>query len=259
MQPLSFRDKHVLVTGGGQGIGRITARLFAERGGLVTLADLDDEAGNECEAAILAAAGTAQFIHADVADEREVTALFHKADERFGPVSVLINNAGFGSPGTLFTRPFAEWQRVIAVNLGGVYLCSRAAAGQMREAGGGAIVNIASTRALMSEPDTEPYSASKGGIVALTHSLAVSLGQYAIRVNAVSPGWIDVSSQKKSSAAHQEHLREIDHLQHPARRVGRGDDIAWACLYLASEQSGFITGTNLVVDGGMTIRMIYEE
>ncbi|MFW6120163.1 MAG: SDR family oxidoreductase, partial [Petrotogales bacterium] len=118
----------------------------------------------------------------------------------------------------------------------------------------GIIINIASTRALMSEPDSEPYSAAKGGLLALTHSLAVSLGPW-VRVNAISPGWIDVSKHKVGVP---EELSEKDHLQHPAGRVGRPEDISEMCLYLASDKASFITGANIVIDGGMTVKMIYE-
>lgn len=119
----------------------------------------------------------------------------------------------------------------------------------MRKRGGGSIINIASTRAFMSEPNSEAYAASKGGIIALTHALAVSFAPDHIQVNAISPGWIETGDYGQ--------LREIDHLQHPAGRVGRPDDIARACLYLTSEGNDFITGANLVIDGGMTRKMIY--
>jgi NAD(P)-dependent dehydrogenase (short-subunit alcohol dehydrogenase family) len=119
--------------------------------------------------------------------------------------------------------------------------------------------NIASSRAFMSEPDTEAYSASKGGIISLTHSLAVSLGKHGISVNSISPGWIDVSNWQKKSNSGQALSRDLDHSQHPVGRVGTPEDIANACMFLCSGEAGFITGTNLMVDGGMTIKMIYAE
>jgi len=155
-------------------------------------------------------------------------------------------------------RAAADWDRVISVNLRGAYLCSRYATPHMPR--GSAIVNIASTRALMSEPDTEPYAASKAGLLGLTHALALTLGERGIRVNAISPGWIDVSNWKKSSARRQVELSERDHGQHPAGRVGRPEDIAELCLFLSDTQrSGFITGQNFVCDGGMTKKMLYVE
>jgi len=156
---------------------------------------------------------------------------------------------------------FAVWQlwSVIAVNLRGTFLCSQAAARHMAARGqGGAIVNIASTRAFMSEPGTEAYTASKGGIVALTHGMALSLGASGIRVNSVSPGWIETRDWQYTPRATAPVHTERDRLQHPVGRVGRPEDIADACFYLV-EQAGFMTGQNVTVDGGMTVRMIYED
>jgi NAD(P)-dependent dehydrogenase (short-subunit alcohol dehydrogenase family) len=150
-----------------------------------------------------------------------------------------------------------EWNRVIATNLQSVYLVTRYLLPLMPR--GASIINIASTRALMSEPNTEAYSASKGGILALTHAMAISLAPRGIRVNAISPGWIETSNWKKRSIRKEPLLRDIDHLQHPAGRVGKPEDIAYACLFLSSEEASFITGVNLVVDGGMTVKMIYAE
>jgi len=256
---MKFSEKIVVVTGGGQGIGRVICREFAREGAKILIADIDEEAGKENEDYINQNGGEAVFVKTDVAQEEDVKNLFLIAKEKYGGVDILINNAGIGSGGTIFTRSMEEWDRVIAVNLRGTYMCSRYAAELMLEKGKGVIINISSTRALMSEPNTEPYSASKGGILALTHSLAVSLGQYGIRVNSICPGWIEVSEYKKSSKAFKPELREIDHKQHPAGRVGKPDDIAAACMFLASEEAGFITGANLNVDGGMTIKMIYVE
>lgn len=255
---MKFSDKVVVVTGGAQGIGRIVSRMFAQAGAKVIIADIDEEAGIENESYINLHCDGAMFVKTDVALEADVKLLFRKVADSLGRCDILINNAGIGCPGNIFTRSMEEWDRVISVNLRGSYMCARYAAELMAKENNGAIINIASTRALMSEPDTEPYSASKGGIIALTHSLAVSLGSYGIRVNSISPGWIEVSEHKKSAAAHTPVLTERDHKQHPAGRVGRAEDIGSACMFLASRDAGFITGSNIVVDGGMTIKMIYE-
>ncbi len=148
-----------------------------------------------------------------------------------------------------------EWNRVLSVNLTGAVLCAKHSAPHLAKSRG-SIVNIASTRALMSEPDTFAYSASKGGVVALTHSLALSLGPE-VRVNCISPGWIDVSEWKKGRARRAAKLSAMDHNQHPSGRVGRPEDIASLAAYLISPEAGFITGANFVVDGGMTRKMVY--
>ncbi len=255
---MKFSDKVVVVTGGGQGIGRVICRMFASEGAKVIIADIDDEAGIENSNHINSNNGKALFIKTDVAAEADVKTLFEMVSREFKKVDVLINNAGIGCPGNIFTRSMNDWDRVISVNLRGTYMCSKYAAEIMSRQKSGIIINIASTRALMSEPDTEPYSASKGGILALTHSLAASLGDKGIRVNCISPGWIEVSEHKKSSDAVIPALTERDHKQHPVGRVGRAEDIGSACMFLSSEDSGFITGTNFVIDGGMTIKMVYE-
>ncbi len=255
---MRFRNKVVVVTGGGQGIGRIICRMYAREGANVVIADIDEEAGSENLNSIIGNNGKAVFIKTDVAVEADVKNLFEMALKEFKKVDILINNAGIGCPGNIFTRSMDDWDRVISVNLRGTYMCSKYAAEIMSGGEGGVIINIASTRALMSEPDTEPYSASKGGILALTHSLAVSLGDKGIRVNSISPGWIEVSEHKKGSQATNPVLTLRDHKQHPVGRVGRAEDIGSACMFLSSPDSGFITGTNIVIDGGMTIKMIYE-
>ncbi|ADD01388.1 short-chain dehydrogenase/reductase SDR [Thermoanaerobacter italicus Ab9] len=254
---MDFNDKVVIVTGGGQGIGRCIVQTFADKGAKVVIADIDDEAGIENEEYIKSKGGDSLFVHTDVSLEKDVGNLVDKTIKTYGKIDILINNAGVGARGTIYTRPMEEWDRVINVNLRGTYMCSKYVAPHMRDNGGGVIINIASTRAFMSEPHTEPYSASKGGIIALTHSLAISLGYDKIRVNSISPGWIEVSEWKKSREAKKPQLTEEDHLQHPAGRVGKPEDVANACLFLCSEEASFITGANLIVDGGMTVKMIY--
>lgn len=150
-----------------------------------------------------------------------------------------------------------EWNRVLAVNLTGPFLCSKYAAEELKKVRG-VIINMCSTRAIQSEPNTEAYSATKGGLLSMTHALAMSLGPE-IRVNAISPGWIDVSAIRKKSAANQYPLSEADHRQHPAGRVGNAQDIANMVYFLLQAENDFITGQNFVIDGGMTKKMIYVE
>ncbi|GAB4262188.1 SDR family NAD(P)-dependent oxidoreductase [Thermincola ferriacetica] len=247
---MSFTGKVVIVTGAGSGIGRAVARMYAEHNARVIIAERNPETGKETEQVIKKAGGQAVFYQTDVSRPDDILALMKFAEETYGRIEILINNAGVSRWKSPYEITVAEWDEIININLRGVFLCAREAAKVMRKHGGGAIVNIASTRAIMSEPDSEAYAASKGGIVALTHALAVSLGRDKIRVNAVSPGWIELGDYAQ--------LREIDHLQHPAGRVGKPEDIARACLFLTAEGNDFITGANLVIDGGMTRKMIYE-
>ncbi|MDX9859953.1 MAG: SDR family oxidoreductase [Rhodospirillales bacterium] len=240
-----------LVTGGARGIGRAVAGRLAADGYGVALVDVDAGAGRAAAREIgRLAKGEAVFLRADVAVEAEVVAAVEGTVGRFGRLDLLVNNAGINCHKPLAKLGLEDWNRVIGANLTGAFLFAKHAAAHLKAAHG-AIVNVASTRALMSEPDTEAYAASKGGIVALTHALAVSLGPD-VRVNCISPGWIDVSATHPGG---QIPLSTEDHTQHPAGRVGHPEDVAEAVLFLAG--AGFVTGANLVVDGGMTRKMIY--
>jgi NAD(P)-dependent dehydrogenase (short-subunit alcohol dehydrogenase family) len=195
-------------------------------------------------------------MHADISDEAAVRAVVKETISCFRRLDVLINNAGIMIRKPLAKLSLADWNRVLGINLTGAFLCAKYSAPYLAKSKG-SIVNIASTRALMSEPDTLPYSSSKGGLVALTHSLACSLGPE-VRVNCISPGWIDVTGWKKKRVRQAAKLSAMDHNQHPAGRVGKPEDIAAMAAYLISPEAGFITGANFVVDGGMTRKMMYE-
>lgn len=249
---MGFFHKTVIITGAGNGIGRGIAELYAEKGANVVLADINEEAGKETAAMIKAQGGESVFVPTDVREEADIVHLMKKAMQTYGQIDILINNAGKGVWKSLYDITLEEWEDVIQTNLRSVFLGSREAAKYMRaNKDGGAIVNIASTRAIMSEPHSETYAASKGGIVALTHALAASLSEDYITVNAISPGWIETGNYEK--------LTRIDHEQHFSKRVGKPADIARACIYLTAKENDFVTGINLVVDGGMTRKMIYEE
>lgn len=252
------KPRVVCITGGAQGIGKGIARQLLRQGYAVSIVDIDAEAGEECleELGIL---GPLQFIPADIREEADVCDGIAETLQRFGRLDSLINNAALANPyhAPIENLSLESWNRVIETNLTGSFLTVKHAVPHLREVGG-SIINIGSTRALQSEANTEAYAASKGALLALTHALAVSLGP-AIRINCISPGWIDVSEWQKRSERRVPELSERDHLQHPAGRVGTPEDVASLAAFLLSEEAGFITGQNFVVDGGMTRKMIYEE
>lgn len=245
--------KHVIVTGGAQGIGKITALHLLEKGYAVSVFELDEEAIAEFRQEI--PEESVAFYAVDVASESSVIEAIKQSQQHFGNIYGLINNAAISANKPLTELSLNEWNRVIATNLTGAFLCAKHAAPFLKQANG-RIINMASTRAFQSEPDTEAYSASKGGIYALTHALAASLGPE-VKVNSISPGWIDVSGVKKKAEANQYQFRPEDHAQHPAGRVGNAQDIANMIHFLLEEQNDFITGQNFVVDGGMSTKMIY--
>jgi NAD(P)-dependent dehydrogenase (short-subunit alcohol dehydrogenase family) len=227
-----------LVTGGAHGIGLATARRLLRDGFRVVVADRNPPPDDLA----------ARFVATDVTSEDSVRALVAGIAAAEGRLDALVSNAGTMVRKKLRELSLADWSRVIATNLTATFLLAREAETMLRNARG-AIVAIASTRARQSEPDTESYAASKGGLVALTHALAMSLGPE-VRVNCVSPGWIEVKGAT---------LSEEDHAQHPAGRVGRPDDIAALVAWLVGPESGFVTGAEFISDGGMTRKMIYAE
>ncbi len=257
MRDNGFRGKVVAVTGGGQGIGLCLVHAFASQAAKVAFCDLNATTGHHWERRLIREGLDVVFVKADLGRAADARKFVTVAVHAFGRADVLINNVGITDFGQEFLkRPLKEWHRILSVNLTSHFLCAQLFATHLIKSRG-CIINIASTRALMSEPNTELYSASKGGIVALTHSLAITLGPLGVRVNCVSPGWIDTSEWQMESSTPK--LSKRDHRQHPVGRVGRPEDIAEMCLFLASPRSaGFITGQNFVVDGGMTRKMIYE-
>jgi NAD(P)-dependent dehydrogenase (short-subunit alcohol dehydrogenase family) len=194
--------------------------------------------------------GSATFIETDVSRPEYINELFRRTLEISGTLDVLVNNTGISIWKSPYDLTVEEWDLIINTNLRSSFLCSREAAKIMRHHGGGSIINISSTRAFMSESNSEAYAATKGGILALTHAMAASFAKDHIRVNCISPGWIETGDYGR--------LKESDHLQHLSGRVGKPSDIARACLYLTEEGNDFINGTNIIIDGGMTRKMIYE-
>lgn len=238
-------SKTVIVTGAANGLGRAIATKLAREGWAVVAVDRD-AAGLEALALPWRDSGRFVEVVADVAVEADIVRTLLLAWETFGRLDAIVSNAGISEFKALADCTLEDWNRVLAVNLTPAFLLARGAEQALR-ASRGALILISSTRAHMSEPDTHAYSASKGGLTALTHSLAISLGPE-VRVNAIVPGWIQVDDTPLSAE---------DHAWHPVGRVGKPEDVAAAVSFLLSAEAGFITGTELVLDGGVTRKMVY--
>lgn len=272
----TFANRVVVITGGAGGIGRCLVETFAQHGAHVAFIDVDADAGQALEA-LLTDNGCSVFFQAgDIAEPSVLEGFAALLGERFDGVDILVNNACLSRRGILSGCNAADFQYVQQVGVTAPYLLASLLLPQFQP--GASIVNIASTRAFQSQPDTESYSAAKGGILALTHALAVSLS-HRVRVNAVSPGWIDTTDWHgipKRLGGNQPALEAIpntagnpesvlppglspaDPAQHPANRIGTPMDIARAVLFLCHPDNSFVTGQNLTVDGGMTAQMIYH-
>jgi len=254
-----------VVTGGAQGIGKGIVFQILRAGANCVCADIDSEAGNlllaqyEQENNKKDDEQRLMFVKTDVSKEEEVERLVNSVMKQFSRVDTLINNAGVANPykGPIEELSLDVWNRYMNINLTGPFLCVKHFIPHLRKSKCASIINIASTRALQAEPNTEAYCTTKGGIVALTQSLAISLGPQ-ILVNTISPGWIDVRSLQKGTSTPTP-LSAEDHQQHPCGRVGEAADIASLVEYLMSPSARFITGQNFVVDGGITKKMIYKD
>ncbi|TNC28253.1 SDR family NAD(P)-dependent oxidoreductase [Amycolatopsis alkalitolerans] len=248
--------KVALITGAGSGIGRAAAELFAAEGARVGALDIDGAAAKETAAKITAAGGEAIAVTANITREPEVAAATEQVAREFGGLDVLYNNAGVNSSGSVLDATEQDWDRCFAVNVTGTFLCSRAAARVMVDAGRGAIVNQGSVAALVGVANFAAYCASKGAVVALTRSMSVDLAPRGIRVNALCPGTVYTPLMEPMLRARgggdMERGLAMTVAKYPIGRLGTPAEIATAALFLASEESSFLTGSVLTADGGMT-------
>lgn len=250
------QNKVVVVTGGSRGIGKAACQLLAQEGANIAVTDIIDDEGQELVEQITADGGKAKYWHLDVVNEKDVKQVFAEIKEQFGVITVLVNNAGIaGSDKPTHELTEEEWNKVMNVNVKGVFLCTKHVIPDMQQAGGGSIINLSSIYGLVGAPDIPPYHASKGATALMSKTDALLYAKQNIRVNSVHPGYIWtplVEDLAKRSGQGVEAFRNQLASLHPVGHVGEPMDIAYGILYLASDESKFVTGSELVIDGGYT-------
>lgn len=251
---LGLRDKVVIVTGAGAGIGEATAKLFAEEGSIVIVADLDEKNGRRVEEEIRSKGGRAEFYNLDVSVEREIEGMVKHVVRKYGTVDVLVNNAGIYAKGTVLEVTEEDFKRIIDVNVKGVLFCTKHVAAVMKERGKGVIVNVASEAGLVGIQGQVVYNLSKAAVISITKSCAVDLAPYGIRVNAVCPGttYTPLVEKALSREKDPEAVRRKLESSRPMNRLGRPEEIAAAIVFLASDLPGYATGAVFSIDGGYT-------
>ena len=241
-------SKRVFITGGAEGIGKAIVEAFCLSGDQVAFCDINETAGQET------AKATGSIFHkVDVSDKDALESCIQRILSEWNDIDIIVNNVGISQFSSITETSVEDFDKILSINLRPVFITSRLLAIRRKEQSSpnpyGRIINICSTRYLMSEPGSEGYAASKGGIYSLTHALALSLSEWNITVNSIAPGWIQTHDYDQ--------LQPEDHSQHPSRRVGKPEDIARMCLFLCEENNDFINGENITIDGGMTKKMIY--
>jgi 3(or 17)beta-hydroxysteroid dehydrogenase len=243
--------KVALISGAARGMGAVEARLFAKEGARVVLGDILQAEGRQVEAEIKAAGGDAVFVRLDVTREDDWQQAVATAENRFGTLNILVNNAGIGGPGRVEDTTVEDWNRVMDVNATGVFLGTKTAIPAMRRAGSGSIINISSQLGLVGVDNSSPqYQASKGAVRLLTKATAIQYAREGIRVNSVHPGPIVTPMTAARRADPQ--VYQLTVLRIPLGRYGQPEDVAYGVLYLASDESAYVTGSELVIDGGWT-------
>jgi NAD(P)-dependent dehydrogenase (short-subunit alcohol dehydrogenase family) len=254
-------DKKIaFVTGAGSGIGEQIARLFAQQGAHVILSDIRVDDAERVASEIRAVGGSTRTQQLDVAEEFQVKAAIEQVAATEGRLDILVNNAGVSHVGTILETSLEDWERLMSVNVRGVFLCSKYAVTQMltQNPSGGILVNIASVAGMIAIDQRFPYSASKGAVISMTRSIAIDFVTQGIRCNAICPGTVNTPFVEgylaRNFAGREDEMRQQLHARQPIGRMGRPDEIAYAALYLASDEAAFVTGSTLVIDGGWTAK-----
>ena len=253
-------SKIAFVTGAGSGIGEQIARLFAQQGARVILADISPNAAERVAGDISAAGGDVRTQQLDVADEAQVQAAMEQVVTTEGRLDILVNNAGISLVGNILETSLQDWENVMSVNAKGVFLCAREGVRQMlaQSPAGGVIINMSSVAATIGIERRLPYCASKGAVLALTRSIAIDFATRGIRCNAICPGTVQTPFVEgylaRNFAGHEDEVRQQLHARQPIGRMGQPGEIAHAALYLASNEAAFVTGSALVIDGGWTAK-----
>jgi len=253
-------SKIALVTGAGSGIGKEIALLYAQQGAQVIVADIQEDAAAAVVAEISERNGLARSLPLNIADEGQVRVAMQGVAEQYGRLDILVNNAGVSHVGNVLETSAEDWDRVMAVNARGVFLCSKYAVAQMlqQNPAGGILVNIASVAGMIAVDRRFPYGASKGAVISMTRSIAIDFANQGIRANAICPGTVHTpfveGFLERNFAENKDEVRQQLHARQPIGRMGRPEEIAAAALYLASDEAALITGSTLVIDGGWTAR-----
>lgn len=252
------KNKTILVTGGAKGIGKACCQRLAEEGARIAVTDIDDQAGQTLTDDLQQQGHDAQYFHLDTSDENQVIDIFDQVKNKLGPIDVLVNNAGVAGPNKPTDEvTYDEWQKLMDINVTGVFLCTKYIIPQMREQGSGSIINLSSIYGIIGAADLPPYHASKGAVRLMTKNDALFYAKENIRVNSIHPGYIWTPLVEALGEQYEHGKQAFKKLlddAHPIGHVGEPDDIAYGVVYLASDEAKFVTGSELVIDGGYTAK-----